>query len=101
MGGRTMPTECDHAIALHKWCQQCNNESAESDNQETTRWYTKRYPAEAVAQLVADGVLVEQKCEGCNGDGRARAWRPGVPCGRCKGSGLDGTYRLVLPEEGE
>lgn len=99
MAGRTMPTECPHSV-VSDWgdfgpdphdssvgtegCPECDEEliaeivRVNTDigrERRLAMHYAKHFPAEAVAQLVADGVLVEQATKGP-------------------------LYRLVLPEEG-
>lgn len=85
MGGRTMPAECPHGVAEYEFCEPCDEEliaeivRVNTDigrERRLAMHYAKHFPAEAVAQLVADGVLVEQATKGP-------------------------LYRLVLPEEGE
>lgn len=101
MGGRTMPTECPHGVLPHwaeRRCVACDRERIERGNLSTLRWGVSKYPAEAVAQLVADGVLVPA------------GWRRGgIPLGdprqrvtversRPDGEGWELMYGVVLPE---
>lgn len=99
MGGRTMPTECPHGKSVHAFCEPCARERANTEDRAATRLAVHTFPAEAVAQLVADGVLVERQCEECcKGERFVPHLGEYETCWRCKGSGRDGTYRLVLPD---
>lgn len=105
MGGRTMPTECVHGVVRHwagRRCVACDRERIERGNLSTLRWGVSKYPAEAVAQLVADGVLVPSgTCGDCEGAGVICAWGGAAQstCPACEGSGkAENWYRLVLPE---
>jgi hypothetical protein len=62
-----------------------------------TRAYTHDHPAEAVAQLIADGVLVAEDCGLCGGLGTYPI--RDYPCSSCNGIGEASTYTLNLPTE--
>lgn len=82
-------------------CVQCLASLGPLSYEWIARLWLEEHPAEAVAQLIADGVLV---CRICDGHG---AYPPSVkPRHRlicpCKGSSEGVAYRLNLPtEEGD
>lgn len=105
-----MPTECPHGDRPENGvCNHCLAHAKlavlERRDRKRTPSLVSRFPAEAVAQLVADGVLVPSgTCGVCEGVGVICAWGGAAQstCPACEGNGkAESWYRLVLPEEGQ
>lgn len=106
MSGRTTIETCRHGVVrLTGICAQCTTDLNNTEREFVGRVWVEDHPDEAVAQLVADGVLVPSAtCGGCEGAGVICAWGGAAQstCPACEGSGkAESWYRLVLPEEGE